>query len=145
MKNAATPRSAIPPATDNPTMDPVPSPELESASWLLLGDGVAVGEASVFETCTVTTITVGEPSAPVLSMLLSLGGTGADVAWGGGVVEVESCFNEVRGGSEVVEVEVGVPGAGLEGCEGSFVCDVVVVVESFDSTGTDGTIDEREF
>ena len=51
MKNAATPSSAIPPATDNPTIDPVPSPEFESASWLL-GGGVGVGEVlePVFET-----------------------------------------------------------------------------------------------
>lgn len=49
MKNAAMPSSAIPPATDNPTIDPVPSPELEFASEL--GGGVGVGEEeSVLET-----------------------------------------------------------------------------------------------
>jgi hypothetical protein len=61
--------------------------------------------------------TVGEPSDPVLSTLLSFWGGGSDVVWGGVVVEVGSCF-EVVEVVEVVEVELGVAGVGLEGCEG---------------------------
>lgn len=89
-------------------------------------------------------MTVGEPSDPVLSMLVSFGGGGVEVVWGGAVVEVGSGFDEVEV-VEVDEVRLGFPGAGLEGCEGSFVCDVVVVVEVFDSRGKEGTRDEGLF
>jgi hypothetical protein len=46
MKNAAIPSNAIPPATDNPMIDPVPSPELESA---FVSFGAEVGVEEVVE------------------------------------------------------------------------------------------------
>ena len=63
MKNARIPNSAMPPATDSPMMDPVPSPEEESSPF---GGGVGVAEVEEPEAETVTTMTVGEPSDPVL-------------------------------------------------------------------------------
>jgi hypothetical protein len=78
MKNATIPNNAIPPATDSPMIDPVPSPELPpvSSSFEV---GVTDGEVEVpeFEATTVTTTTVGEPFDPVLWILLR--------CWGGGV------------------------------------------------------------
>ena len=69
MKNAIIPSNAIPPATDSPMTDPVPSPELSS---LLCPSEVGVGdeEELALEATTVTTTTVGKPSDPVLWMLL---------------------------------------------------------------------------
>jgi len=80
MKNATIPSNAIPPATDSPMMDPVPSLELpESAGGCPSAVGVGVEEVLVLVARTVTTMTVGEPSDPVLRMLLSCAGGG--VAW----------------------------------------------------------------
>jgi len=71
MKNAAIPSNAIPPATDSPIIEPVPSPELSS---LLCPSEVGVGdgeeEPAALEATTVTTTTVGKPSDPVLWTLL---------------------------------------------------------------------------
>ena len=79
MKNAAIPSNAIPPATDSPMIDPVPRPELSSESGSF-GGGVGVGEAVlVLDATTVTMTIVGEPSAPVLWMLLSCSGGGVGV------------------------------------------------------------------
>jgi hypothetical protein len=66
MKNAAIPNNAIPPATDSPIIDPVPSPDPELLSESGSFVGVAVGEVLLFEAETVTMMTVGEPSDPVL-------------------------------------------------------------------------------
>lgn len=77
-------------------------------------------------------------------MLVSFGGENDDVVWGGGVVDVGSCL-EVVEVSEVVEVVLGVTGVGLEERDDSIGCDVVVVVEVLESTGTDGTNDEGLF
>ena len=64
------PSKAIPPATDNPTIDPVPRPEFESEPESF-GVAAGVGEVLLLDAATVTTTTVGTPSAPVLWMLLS--------------------------------------------------------------------------
>jgi hypothetical protein len=145
MKNAAMPSNAIPPATDNPMIEPVPSPELsESGGGWSLGVWVGVGEALVLVARTVTTTTVGEPSAPVLWMLLSCWGGGVAWVWGGGVV-VGSCLG-VEEVSEVVEVVVLVFSfGGLDGCEGVFSCDVDVLVGVGETGGDDCTNDEMGF
>ena len=81
MKNATIPSNAIPPATDSPMIDPVPSPELSESGGACPSEvGVEVGEVLVLVARTVTTMTVGEPSDPVLWILLS--------CWGGGVAWV---------------------------------------------------------
>jgi len=71
MKNAAIPSNAIPPATDSPMIDPVPSPELSSLLPCPSEVGVGDEEELALEATTVTTITVGKPSDPVLWMLLT--------------------------------------------------------------------------
>jgi len=78
MKNATIPSNAIPPATESPMIDPVPSPELSLDSG---GGGVGVGV--LLEGVTVKTMTVVEPSAPVLWMLLSCSGAGDEFCDGG--------------------------------------------------------------
>ena len=69
-KNAIIPSNAIPPATDSPIIDPVPSPEL---SLLLCPSEVGVGDEEEElepEATTVTMTIVGKPSDPVLWTLL---------------------------------------------------------------------------
>lgn len=147
MKNARIPNKAIPPATDNPMIDPVPSPDPPPLSGSF-GGVVEVGEASAFEfefeAETVTTTTVGEPFDPVLSMLLSCAGCGVGVFCGVDMVEgVFSCV-ALGGVSEVVEVGVG---SAFECDEGAGCCCVVVVpVEGVGGTLCDDcTTGEREF
>jgi len=126
-------------------IDPVPSPEL-SPEFSSLGVEVAVGEEEVpeFEARTVTTTTVGEPSEPVLRMLLSCGsGGGVAEVRGGGVVEMGSWL-EVEGGCEVDGVELGVSTGGSDGCEGLVSGGVELV--GVGGTGVDDGIgDEIEF
>jgi len=81
MKNAIITNNAIPPATDSPMMDPVPSPEFSSP----FGGEVDVGVGLLLEVKTVTMTTVGEPSDPVLWTLLTTGDGGGGVFVGVGV------------------------------------------------------------
>jgi len=72
-KNAIIPSNAIPPATDSPIIDPVPSPELELSLLLFCPSEVGVGDGEeelAPEATTVTTTIVGKPSDPVLWTLL---------------------------------------------------------------------------
>jgi len=124
-------------------MDPVPSPEL-SPAFSSFEVEVAVGEVEVpeFEARTVTTTTVGEPSDPVLWMLLSCWGGGVAEVRGGGVVEEGSC-SKVEGDCEVVGVELGVSFGGADGCEGLLSGDVVALVGVGETgTGTETGVDD---
>ena len=60
MRNATIPNNVMPPVTDSPMIDPVPSPEFPPSSWSFKVRVVA-GEVLVFEPGMVTTTTVGEP------------------------------------------------------------------------------------
>ena len=131
MKNAIIPNNAMPPATDSPMMEPVPSPEFSSPFGGELGVGVLV---LLPEAETVTMMTVFEPSDPVLSTLLTCAGGGVGEFVCGGGVEVGLCGVEVGEGVLLVEVTVFV-------CDG--VSDVVVDVEVGVEVGDEGRICER--
>lgn len=81
-------------------MEPVPSPELSSP----FGGELGVGEVLLPEAETVITMTVFEPSDPVLSTLLTCAGGGVCEFVGGGGVEVGLCGVEVGEDWLVVEL-----------------------------------------
>lgn len=115
-KNAIIPTNAIPPATDNPMIDPVPSPELPLAPWSS-GGGVGVGLEP--GPVMVTTTTDGEPSAPVVSIVETCWfGVGVE----GGVVGEDGLEVGVVGG--VVGLVAG-ESCGEVGSEGLLSGDVV--------------------
>jgi len=130
-KKAMTPRRATPPATDKPTIEPVPRPESE--------EGGVGGDDGLELEVEAELVKVTTTSEPLALIVVRLGGGGAsevvDRVGGAEVVEV------VDVGFELVSVEaaeVGVVDVVVE----VVVVDVVVVVGRF--AGTDTVVSRPE-
>jgi len=96
--------TAMPPATDKPTIEPVPNPLEESSGWLV-AEADALLEAELDEPMTV--VVTSTPSLSVVTWGAAVVAGGADVGGevvGGGVDVVEGVVEVVE--EEVEDVEV---------------------------------------